>query len=213
MRDFGSSRGVARRFAGDRKGNLAVVVGVLVPTLAASAGFAVDTAQLVSARSALGAAVDTAVTSTARGLTAGIIGPADAEASVKAALDAGGSGGVLPGAAIVLDRLTVDRTARTVEVAAHVDVPLHFTVFMGRARRVSTVSVAVYSDRRVEVAFTLDAAGSTAGRKIGNGARSALQGRAGAGSVNHVYQSADGAEPDAAFQAVARNTGRPALTG
>lgn len=125
-------------------------------------GFGVGTAQLMNAKSALGAAVDAAVTSTTRDLTLGNVTEQQASASVKAFLDANsGGGGALPSGKIVLDRVTLNRSAYTVEVAAHVDVPLFFPVFgLEKTRRVSQTSAAAYSFRQIEVAMILDVTGS-----------------------------------------------------
>lgn len=153
-------RTAAAGFACDRGGNFAVLFGVVATTLAVSVGLAVDTVQLVNARSALAAAVDAAVTSTARDLTTGAIKPADAEARVQNFITANSPGGILSYDGIVLDRLTVDHTAKTIEVAAHVDVPLFFPVFADKVKRVSNVGAALYSDRHIEVAMMLDLTGS-----------------------------------------------------
>lgn len=260
MRAAGKLRKTAVRFAGDRNGKFAVLFGVLVLTLALSAGFAVNTAQLVNAKSTLRGATDAAVTSTARDLTTGIIKPADVEATVRTFLDANSAGGILPDDQIVLDKLTVDLTAKTIEIATHVDVPYFFPLFSEKVGRVSTVAAAIYSDRKIKVAVMLDVAGPMAGQKIkdrrtaatntvdaavkdvpdNNGkatpriaattlcaamrdhgvgvftvgfalteknAQSTQQSCAGTGSVNHFYQAANGAEPGAAFQPIARNIG------
>lgn len=161
MRHIGGLANAAARFGRDRSGNFAVMFGVVAATLAISVGFAVDTAQLVSARSALQNAVDAAVTSTARDLTTGIIQEKDAPGVVKAFLTANSANGALPYDKIVLDNLTIDRTAKTVEAVAHVDVALYFPVFgMNNLRRVSSTSAAIYSDKQIEVAMMLDITGS-----------------------------------------------------
>jgi Flp pilus assembly protein TadG len=157
MRILGSLNRTAGSFARDRKGNFAVVFGVASSVLALAVGFAVDTAQLMNAKSALRNAVDAAVTSTARSITLGTITEADAPAMVKAFLTANSTGGILTYDQIDLDRLTIDKTAKTVEVKAHVDVPLYFPLFgMPKSRRVTNVGAAVYSDKQIEVAMMLD---------------------------------------------------------
>jgi Flp pilus assembly protein TadG len=168
MRQF---QGFAGRTVGDfmhdRRGNFAVMFGAVITVLAIAVGFGVDTMQLFNAKAALGAAVDAAVTSTARDLTTGVIKPADADKTIKAFLSANGNGGILPADAIALDSLVVDQTARTVEVKAHVDVALYFPVFgIDKTRRVTNASAALYSDRKIEVAMILDVTGSMAGQKI-----------------------------------------------
>ncbi|MHA6642899.1 TadE/TadG family type IV pilus assembly protein [Mesorhizobium sp. A623] len=167
MRILGNLNRTAGIFARDRKGNFAIIFGVASSVLALAVGFAVDTAQLMNAKSALRNAVDAAVTSTARSITLGDITEADAPKMVKAFLTANSTGGILTYDQIVLDRLTIDRTAKTVEAAAHVDVPLYFPLFgMPNSRRVTNVGAAVYSDKQIEVAMMLDITGSM--RKSGN---------------------------------------------
>jgi Flp pilus assembly protein TadG len=162
MRQFRGSAG--RRvggFARDRRGNFAVMFGAVVTVLAVAVGFGVDTVQLFNAKAALRAAVDAAVTSTARDLTTGVIKPADADRMVNAFLSANGNGGLLSADGVVLDSLVVNQTAKTVEATAHVDVALFFPLFgMDKTRRVTNTSAAVYSDRSIEVAMMLDITGS-----------------------------------------------------
>lgn len=157
MRQGGNFKRTANRFIKDRGGNFAIVFGIAASMLAVAVGFGVDTAQLVNTRSALREAVDAAVTSTARSITLGDITEKDAPDMVKAFLGANSSGGILSQDEIVLDRLTIDQTAKTVEVEAHVDVPLYFPVFgMPKSRRISNVGAAIYSDKHIEVAMMLD---------------------------------------------------------
>lgn len=167
MRHFGGINRAIGNFAGDSRGNFAVVFGIAASVLALAVGFAVDTAQLMNAKSALREAVDSAVTSTARAITLGDISEQDAPKMVKAFLTANSTGGILSYDQIVLDRLTIDRTAKTVEAAAYVDVSLYFPLFgMEKTRRVADVGAALYSDKQIEVAMMLDITGSMKGQKI-----------------------------------------------
>jgi len=167
MRHFGGINRAIGNFAGDSRGNFAVVFGIAASVLALAVGFAVDTAQLMNAKSALREAVDSAVTSTARSITLGDISEQDAPKMVKAFLTANSTGGILSYDQIVLDRLTIDRTAKTVEAAAYVDVSLYFPLFgMEKTRRVADVGAALYSDKQIEVAMMLDITGSMKGQKI-----------------------------------------------
>lgn len=161
MRHNEDFRQSANRFIRDRGGNFAIVFGIAASMLALVVGFGVDTAQLMNAKSALRETVDAAVTSTARSITLGDITEKQAPDMVKAFLNANSSGGILSQDEIVLDRLTIDQTAKTVEVEAHVDVPLYFPLFgMPNSRRVSNVGAAIYSDKHIEVAMMLDVTGS-----------------------------------------------------
>lgn len=164
LRRFGDRIGALAR---DRGGNFVVLFGFVASSLLMAAGFAIDTVQIVSAKSALRAAVDSAVTSTARGLTLGDTTEEEAPQLVQAFLAANGSGSSLPAAGVTLDSLVIDKTKKTVEVAAHVDVALYFPLFgLNTTRRISETGAAVYSDRSIEVAMMLDVTGSMAGQKI-----------------------------------------------
>ncbi|MCV3208047.1 pilus assembly protein [Mesorhizobium sp. YC-39] len=161
MRHFEGPVQAIGSFGRDRSGNFAVLFGVVGSVLALGAGFAVNVSQLYNARSSLQGVVDAAVTSTARDLTTGVIKEADANKSVQAFLDANSTAGILQADQIVLDKLTVDKTAKTVQADAHVDVSLYFPIFgSGNARRVTASTSALYSDKTVEVAMMLDITGS-----------------------------------------------------
>ncbi|MDX8492747.1 pilus assembly protein [Mesorhizobium sp. VK22B] len=160
-------------FARDRGGNFAVLFGAAASVLALGVGFAVNISQLYNAKSSLQGVVDAAVTSTARDLTLGVIKEADANRSVQAFLDANSTAGILQAGQIVLDRLTINRTEKTVQADVHADIGLYFPLFnIGDMQRVGTSTTALYSDKKVEVAMMLDITGSMAKRgnvdKIGD---------------------------------------------
>ncbi len=155
------------RFGADRRGNFAVMMGVVAALLALSAGFAVNTAELVITRANLLNALDAAVTSTARDLTTGRIVEQDARDVVTAFLTANGGTAFAKTDKITLDDLVVDRTKGTVTAKASVMVRLAFPLFnIDPVQRVSTESAAVYSDKAIEVSMMLDITGSMAGQKL-----------------------------------------------
>lgn len=155
------------RFGHDRSGNFAVMMGAVISVLALAVGFAVNTAQLYNIKSRLGQALDAAVTSTARDLTTGKIEPKDARASVEAFLKANIDSEMAAGDSVILDKLVVDQTAKTVDATAYIDVGLFFPLFYsGDTTRVGNASSALYSDKQIEVAMMLDTTGSMAGQKI-----------------------------------------------
>ncbi|UVC16600.1 pilus assembly protein [Mesorhizobium onobrychidis] len=163
MRYFGGLVHAIGSFARDRSGNFAVLFGMVASVLALGVGFAVNVSQLYNAKSSLQGVVDAAVTSTARDLTTGVIKEADANKSVQAFLDANSRAGILSADQIVLDKLTVDRTANTVQADVHVDLGLYFPIFsVGDMKRVAASTTAVYSDKTIEVAMMLDVTGSMA---------------------------------------------------
>ncbi|UCI08477.1 pilus assembly protein [Mesorhizobium sp. B1-1-8] len=166
MRQF---KGLVRRvdgFARDRGGNFAVLFGLAAAVLALGVGFAVNISQLYNAKSSLQGVVDAAVASTARDLTLGVIKETDANAQVQAFLDANSTAGILQANQIVLDKLTVDKTAKTVQAAVHADIGLYFPIFStGDMQRVGASTTALYSDKLVEVSMMLDITGSMAADK------------------------------------------------
>lgn len=167
MRRFRGLVQAAGGFARDRGGNFAIVFGFAASVLALGVGFAVNVSQLYNAKSSLQSIVDAAVTSTARDLTTGVIKEADANKSVQAFLDANSAAGILQTDQIVLDKLTVDKTAKTVRADVHADVAFYFPLFsMGDMQRVGVSTTALYSDKTIEVAMMLDVTGSMTGQKI-----------------------------------------------
>ncbi|TPM26017.1 TadE/TadG family type IV pilus assembly protein [Mesorhizobium sp. B2-3-5] len=163
MRNYGGLVHAVGGFARDRGGNFAILFGFAASVLALAAGLSVNISQLYNAKSSLQGVVDAAVTSTARDLTTGAIKEADANKSVQAFLDANSMAGILQADQVVLDRLTVNRTASTVQADVHADVALFFPIFgMGDTKRVTASTTALYSDKRVEVAMMLDVTGSMA---------------------------------------------------
>lgn len=144
-----------------------MLFGLAASVLALGVGFSVNIAQIYNAKSSLQGVVDAAVTSTARDLTTGVIKEADANKSVQAFLDANSMAGILQANQVVLDKLTVDRTANTVTADAHADVALYFPLFsIGDMQRVGASTTALYSDKTIEVSMMLDVTGSMAGQKI-----------------------------------------------
>ncbi|MFC3326267.1 pilus assembly protein TadG-related protein [Mesorhizobium cantuariense] len=161
MRSYGGLVHAVGGFARDRGGNFAVLFGLSASVLALAVGFSVNVSQLYNARSSLQSVVDAAVTSTARDLTTGAIKETDANTSVQAFLDANRTAGILQADQVVLDKLTVNRTAKTVQADAHVDVALYFPIFgTGDMKRVTASTTALYSDKTIEVAMMLDVTGS-----------------------------------------------------
>lgn len=151
----------------DRRGNFAVMTGAISIVLMLSAGFAVNIAQIVFTRANLLNALDSAITSTARDLTTGIIAPKDARTSVEAFLSANGGTGFASADKISLDSLTVNQVSKTVSAQASVDIALLFPFFSsGDTQHVGVASAAQYSDKDIEVAMMLDTTGSMAGQKI-----------------------------------------------
>ena len=109
---YGSA--VARRvcvFGGDRSGSFAIMTAMVAAVITLSAGFAVNLAQLYHVRSSLRQALDSAVTSTARDITVGIIEVDDAREWVERFLKVNGDPTFMSGERLVLDQLAIDRVS------------------------------------------------------------------------------------------------------
>ena len=154
-------RRTVRRFCRDRRGNYGMMMAALAPLLLLGVGFGINIAQVSTARSNLLAALDSAVTSTARDLTTGVIDENDARATVEAFLLANGQRAFSQGERITLDSIVINKTQKTVTAQASVVVDVAFPLF-GAANRqkITTESAAIYSDRKIEVAMMLDLTGS-----------------------------------------------------
>ncbi|MEW9834272.1 hypothetical protein [Mesorhizobium marinum] len=165
MRQFTAQ--AVKQFGGNRSGSFAIMMAMVLAALTLSAGYAVNLAQLYNVRSALRQALDSAVTSTARDITTGVIVVDDARSWVELFLKTNGALTIMDGERIVLDRIAVDRVQGTLEASAYVDVALYFPLFGADSeKRVRSESASLYSDRKIEVAMMLDVTDSMSGSKI-----------------------------------------------
>lgn len=157
----------ARRLWRDRRGNFAMMAGLTMPVLLLGAGYGVNVAQIALTRSNLVAALDAAVTSTARDLTTGAIAEKDASQVVEAFLVANGLRAYAEEGRVHLDNLVIDRTGGTITARASVEIDVAFALFgTANRQRITTEASAIYSDRHIDVAMVLDITGSMAGNKL-----------------------------------------------
>ena len=155
-----------RRFGRDRRGNYGMMMAIVAPMLLVGAGFGINVAQISNARSNLLAALDAAVTSTARDITVGVIEEKDADSAIESFLLANGQRTFARDGGITLDNVVVDTFRKTVMAEASVVVDVAFPLFgAANQQTIHTVSKARYSDRKIEVAMMLDVTGSMAATK------------------------------------------------
>lgn len=149
------------RFLRHQRGNFGMIAAIIAPVLLLAVGYGVNSAQVALTRSNLLAALDAAVTSTARDLTTGTITEKDAPKVVEAFLIANGLRGFAEEGRLTLDSLAIDRLEGTVTAQASVELDVAFALF-GAANRqkVTAGSAAIYSAKKVEVAMMLDLTGS-----------------------------------------------------
>lgn len=167
MRALASIKRFAGRFLRDRHGNFGMMTVICAPMLVLGAGYAVNLGQVSLTRSNLLAALDSAVTSTARDLTTGVISVEEAPAVVEAFLIANGLRAYAREGNLHLYALEIDRVAGTVRAQASVELDVAFALF-GAANRQKVIaeSAALYSDKKIEIAMMLDVTGSMGGQRI-----------------------------------------------
>lgn len=163
MRTIPTFRASGLRLWRDRGGTIGVVFAMTLPVLALAAGFGLNTVQLMTVRSNLQNALDSAVTSTARDLTTGVFPREDARENVGVFLFANGDRAFASVDRIKLDSVDVDQTTGTVSAAASVEVDVLFPLFgANNHQQVAVNSAARYSDKKIEVVMMLDVTGSMA---------------------------------------------------
>lgn len=161
MRMVGGFRRLAGRFTRNRSGNFGMKMAVTAPLLILGAGYGLNIAQISITKSNLLAALDAAVTSTARDLTTGVITKDEARGVVEAFLFANGERAYAENGRLTLDKIEIDPVARTVEAQASVELDLAFALFgAANHQKISVESAAIYSDRKIEIAMALDLTGS-----------------------------------------------------
>lgn len=167
MRVVTSLCGLVTRFLGHRQGNFGMMMAMVAPVLLLASGYAINIGQITLTKSNLLAALDSAVTSTARDLTTGAISEEEAPKVVEAFLSANGLRAYAEEGRLTLDSLEIDRIAGTVRAQASVELDVAFALF-GAANRqkITADSAALYSDKQIEVVMMLDVTGSMRGRKL-----------------------------------------------
>ena len=156
---FGSLPEMVRRFRRDQRGNVLMMFGLAIIPLMGVVGVAVDYSRASNARQALNAAIDSAALMAARDaqkltdaqLTARINAwikdnlPADVKTQFTGAT------------------VTIDRTARTIKIAAQGNVPTTAARVLGSTQLpVSTSSQSTWGTNKIELALVLDNTGSMA---------------------------------------------------
>jgi Flp pilus assembly protein TadG len=161
MRKVGGFGRLGARFKRNRGGNFGLMMAVTAPLLVLASGYGLNIAQISITKSNLLAALDSAVTSTARDLTTGVITKDDAQGVVEAFLLANGQRAYAEEGKLTLDKVEIDPVARTVEAKASVELDLAFALFgAANHQKISVESAAIYSDRKIEIAMALDLTGS-----------------------------------------------------
>ncbi len=159
---FGSLPAMIRRFRRDQHGNVLMMFGLALVPMMGVVGVAIDYSRASNARQALNAAIDSAALMAARDaqkLTDGEI-RARIDAWIKDNLPSDVKS-EFTGATV-----TIDRTARTIKIAAEAKVPTTISRVLGPTELpVSSVSQSTWGTNKIELALVLDNTGSMANSK------------------------------------------------
>ena len=151
----------ARTFAKDEAGNFALMFAAASTALMLTAGVAVDYTRLVSTKSQLRAALDSALLSTAQDLAKGTITKAAAESRAKLFFEANLASSRFPAGSAQIVDFKVDPSDSSITAGAKSDVKMTFPVFgMKKSATVATKAGAGFSERKIEVSMVLDVTGS-----------------------------------------------------
>jgi Flp pilus assembly protein TadG len=152
-------RNAVRSFAADRRGNVAIMFGIALVPILGIIGVVVDYGRATSARTELNAAIDSAALMAAR--DAQKLTDAQLRTRVDAWIRANLHGDALSSFAGATT--TIDRTARTVSIAADVSVPMSLSKMVGQSYvAVSSNSQSTWGVNKIELALALDNTGSMA---------------------------------------------------
>lgn len=147
---------LVNRFWRSKSGNFAMMFAIALPAVLAAVGLALDVSNLMTARSTLQAALDSAVLASSR--------LADTSGSRTEAFDGFFRANVSNRSDLVnaSAELTVDQSLNSIKssATARADVVLNFGFMFGKSTRISVASSAFESTARLEVALVLDNTGS-----------------------------------------------------
>ncbi|MEM9442311.1 MAG: TadE/TadG family type IV pilus assembly protein [Pseudomonadota bacterium] len=157
---------LVRRFLGDRRGGVAMMVGMSIFVLAGALGVAVDSARGYSAKSKLQDAVDAAALAGAKaysqGLTAGDDGTAEDFASTEARMffDANYSDDYMGGVVADFDA-RIDEASDSLIVTAEATIPTSFLQVLGIEEvTISSEAQVIAAQTALELALVVDVTGS-----------------------------------------------------
>jgi len=159
MIKIGSLPGMVRRFRRDQRGNVAMMFGLALVPLMGVVGVAIDYSRASNARQALNSAIDSAALMAAR--DAQKLSDADLRTRINAWI----KDNLPPDVKGEYDTatITIDRTARTIKIAAKANVPTTITNLLGKTvLPVSSTSQSTWGTNTIELALVLDNTGSMA---------------------------------------------------
>lgn len=148
-----------KRFRSDKSGNVMMLFGLAVVPILGLTGVAVDYARATTARTALHAAIDSAALMAARDATK--LTDAELRTRINGWIRANLSGD--SATAFTEASISIDRAARTINIAADFDVPTTLTRLISQnAIKVASSSQSTWGSNTIELALALDNTGSMA---------------------------------------------------
>ncbi|KQK29168.1 hypothetical protein ARD30_19165 [Bosea thiooxidans] len=157
MGKIGFLQEMMRRFRRDQRGNVALLFGLTLVPMMGVVGVAVDYSRASNARQALSSAIDAAALMAAR--DAQKLSDADVKTRVAGWIKDNLPPDVKEG--LVEPTITIDRTARTVQISAKVDMPTTIAKIIGTNHiLVASNSRSTWGTNTIELALVLDNTGS-----------------------------------------------------
>ncbi|MEM8541824.1 MAG: TadE/TadG family type IV pilus assembly protein [Pseudomonadota bacterium] len=184
-----SFKSTVSRFKRNERGQFAIMFAISSLVVTMASGVALDTARLYSAKTKLNNAVDAAILATTRDLTTGAIAEEDAEEAVGDFLYTNMDVNGVNGATVKIDDIEIDTSNKTVEIDAHLMLPMTLTAITGWTDvKVTSTSKAIYGDDNIEIAMALDVTGSMGGNIKGASSKMAALKKAAKGSFTTFFE-------------------------
>ncbi len=163
----GLLRGLTTQTAGDERGGVAIVFGLVIIPAIAFLGVALDSWRAFDSASAASAALDAAALATARAMSDDDLSDTELTEVANSYFDANTSSSASNGASYSNFTMLANRDANTVTVTVDTTVPTTFTKLMKvNEIAMQRSSTATYNAAKIELAMMLDVTGSMKGQKI-----------------------------------------------
>ena len=152
-----------RSFTKDNSGNFAVMFACMSSVIVVCVAMAVDYTRMVSTRSQLGSALDSALLSAAQDLAKGKITKAEAEARAKQFFAANLSAARFPEDSAYIANFEIDPVDSSLSADAKTNIKLFAPIGgFGSSTTITANSGADFAERKIEVSMVLDVTGSMA---------------------------------------------------
>jgi hypothetical protein len=154
-------KSVARDFAADVRGAIAIIFGLSIFVLMLVTGLAIDVGRVMHAERSLAAAIDAAALAAAKGLRVSNLTDAEVQDLAQRYFDANMQGAGASYANVQSFSVTVDRSNNSVSIDVTSEVPMIFANVGGISSiPVPKASVAIFDTKDIEIGLQLDVTGS-----------------------------------------------------